>query len=119
MNIFDNDLDRLNFEDIIWYIFIGISILNIIGDKFLKEFIISKDKNKEKEANYLFLIIIIITILIYIYFFIRNYNAYIKCSEEEKEIYLVKLFGSVFFVVGGVCLLYFQVNNSDFIGTVI
>lgn len=119
MNIFDDDIARLNFEDIIWFIFIGLSVLDIVGDKYLKDYIKNGEKAKEVVANKIFLFILIISLFIYIYFFIRNYRAYEKVKDDEKGLYLIKLFGSALLVVGVIYLIYFQYNNSDFIGTVI
>lgn len=117
MRIFDNDLTRLNFEDYIWIIFIGLGILNIVGDKYLKDYIKTNNKEDEKIANKIFLFILIISLLIYIYFFIRNIYAYEKCNEEEKELFFVKVFGSALVIGGIICLIYFQYNQNDFIGT--
>ena len=46
----------------------------------------------------------------------RNYKAYQKVSEEKKELYQIKLLGSILFIVGGICLLYFQKEQKSFIG---
>ena len=117
MNIFDDDLTRLNFEDYIWIIFIGLGILNIVGDKYLKDFLKMNNKSDEDFANKIFLFILIISLLIYIYFFIRNIIAYEKSNEEEKEVFFIKVFGSSLFIGGIICLIYFQYNQTDFIGT--
>ena len=117
MSIFDNDLNRLNFEDFIWVIFIGLSILNIIGDNYQKEFIETYNSEDENSANNIFLFVLWISLLIYIYFFIRNIKAYEKVSEEEKELFAIKVFGSILFIVGVICLIYFQYKQTNFIGT--
>ncbi|MBQ3021467.1 MAG: oligosaccharide flippase family protein [Bacilli bacterium] len=116
MNIFDNELERLDFEDFIWVIFIILSLLNIFGDNLLKEFIKNKDKTDEVYANKIFFFVLIISLFIYIYFFIRNLNAYNKVNEEEKQLFLIKLIGSSLLIAGICCLIYFQYKNTDFIG---
>lgn len=117
MSIFDNDVKRLDFENILWVVFIGLGMLNIVADNYQKEFICSKNKALENVANKIFLFILVISFIIYIYFFIRNINSYERASDEEKEIFSIKVFGSVFFIVGVLCLIYFQVNQTDFIGS--
>ena len=117
MSIFDDDLKRLNFENFIWVVFIGLSIFDIVGDEYLKKFIITNDKKDELVANKIFLIILFISFFIYLYFLIRNVNAYERASVEEKSLLSVKVFGSIFFLVGVICLIYFQYNQTDFIGT--
>lgn len=117
MSIFDNDLKRLNFEDYIWVIFIVLSILNIVGDNYQKQFLESKSSNDEIRANNIFTFVLVVSFLIYLYFLIRNVNALKRSEEEAKGLFSIKTFGSVLFVVGILCLIYFQVNQNDFIGT--
>lgn len=117
MSIFDDDLGRLNLEDYIWVIFIGLSILNIFGDKYQKEFLKNNDKDSESVANKIFLFVLFVSFLIYIYFFVRNVNAFNRANDEEKELLSIKVFGSILFVVGIVCLIYFQSKQTNFIGT--
>lgn len=117
MSIFDDEMKRLDFENILWVIFIGLGILNIVADNYQKEFICSKNKLLENTANKVFLFILVVSFIIYIYFLIRNINAYERASNEEKEIFSIKVFGSIFFIVGVLCLIYFQANQTDFIGS--
>lgn len=117
MSIFDNDLERLNFEDYIWVIFIVLSILNIFGDNYQKQFLETNDSNDEIRANNIFLFVLIISFFIYLYFLIRNISAFERADEEEKNLFSIKVFGSILFVVGIICLIYFQVKQTNFIGT--
>lgn len=109
------ELRRLDFEDIIWIVFIILAILDIIGDHYQKKSIINDNPNDEECANNIFTIIVIITIIINLYFLSRSYNLYKESSN--KSLAGVKLTGSIFLILGSICLLYFQVNNkSDNIG---
>lgn len=117
MDIFNNDLERLNFEDFIWVIFIGLILLNIVGDNFQKEFIKTNNKNDESKANNIFLFVLLVTLFIYLYFFVRNFNALERASEENKKLFFIKLLGSSFLIAGIICLIYFQFKQVDFIGT--
>lgn len=107
------ELKRLNFEDIIWIIFIILSSLDILADNYQKKYLINNDKYYENIANKIYIIITIITILIYIYFFIRNYNLYQKSSPDQKDNLKIKLLGSIFLLIGGICLLSSQINNNQ------
>jgi len=112
------ELKRLNFEDIISFIFIICSVLNLIGNNNQKKYLLYSDKRYEDKANNLYIIGLILTFLIYIYFFYRNTRMYNnKDNPTDKD--LIKLTGSFLYVIGVLCLLYFQVNNDDnFIGDV-
>lgn len=117
MDILSNDVERLNFEDFIWVIFIGLSILNIVGDHYLKEFIKKSDKNNEGKANSIFLFVLIISLFIYIYFFIRNVSIFEKANEDEKKLLALKVFGSSLIISGVILLIYFQSKQTNFVGT--
>lgn len=116
MSIFDNELERLNFEDFLWVIFIILVLLNIFGDNLLKSYIKNKSINEKNMADSIFLFTLVITLFIYIYYFIRNFDVYNKAKENEKELFLIKLLGSSFFIAGICCLIYFQYKNTNFIG---
>ena len=106
------EIERLNFEDILWVIFVGLSILNIFSNNCQKEYVRSKNKYYEDRANKISIFVLTVLLLVYIYFFLRNYNM-LKNKERVNKEDRVKLFGSFLFVVGVLCLLYFQVNSED------
>lgn len=110
-----NELKRLKFEDYIWIVFIVLSILDIVADNYQKKFIVTDNSSYEQIANKLYTLIVFISVFIYLYFFIRNYHANSKMDIHNPDKYLfeIKLLGSIFFLVGVLCLLYFQVNISD------
>lgn len=110
------EINRLNFEDILWFIFIGLSILNIVSNNLQKEYVISEEQIYEKKANNISIKVLTTLVFVYLYFFIRNYNMY-RNKENATDTDLVKVIGSLLFVIGAICLLYFQVNSDDnFIG---
>lgn len=111
------ELQRLNFEDILWVIFIFLGAANIVGDYNDKEYIKTKDQVYQMRADKIFTLTIEVTLIIYLYFFVRNYNAFKKASKKNQELFLIKLLGSAFLIAGAICLLYFQKNDSSFIGT--
>lgn len=112
-----NELKRLNFEDIIWLVFIFLSFCNIIGNHFDKDFITTNSLESKTKANSIFLFALTFTFFLYIYFFIRNYHSYQNTSPKYKLLYMIKVLGSIFLIVGVLCLVYFQKNNDDFIGS--
>ena len=109
----NDELERLNFEDYIWIIFIILSILNIVCNKYQKEYVISNNNMYEDIAKKISIFILIVLVFIYLYFFLRNYNMYTRKMDSIKDYDLIKLIGSLLFVIGTFCLLYFQVNSSD------
>ena len=117
MNIFSDDTKRLRFEDYVWIVFIILCIGNIVGNENEIKYINLNDKFYKYNADKIFDTVLSITLIIYAYFLIRNYDAYKKVEDSKKKLYLVKLFGSTFVLVGSICLIYFQKNQSSFVGS--
>lgn len=113
----DFELKRLKFEDFIWLVFGILCFINIRGDYDERLYIKNKDQKVKKEANLIFETTLTITFLIYLYFFTRNYYALKKASVKEKRLYEIKLTGSLFLIIGIICLLYFQKNQKEFEGS--
>lgn len=111
------EIARLNFEDIIWVVFIIISALNISGDSNEKEFLRTNNSSFKNNANKIFTFTLIVALFIYIYFFARNYKAFKEAPAEEKDLLFIKLFGSSLLIAGVLLLIYFQVQQTSFIGT--
>ena len=116
-NNWTSEIKRLNFEDILWVIFIILSILNIVSNNYQKEYVVSNDEYYEDRANNISIFVLTILLLVYLYFFIRNYKMYTNKGMETTGVDFVKVTGSMFFIIGTLCLLYFQVHSDDnFIG---
>lgn len=107
-----NKLKRLNFEDYVWILYASISLANVYGNYYNKQYLKGQNKAGLNTANKIFEITIIITFLIYIYFFLRNYKNYKEAPQEEKEVYFVRVIGSIFLIVGAVCLIYYQKEKT-------
>ena len=116
MNNKENEINRLNFEDILWGIFIILSILNIISNANQKKYVVSKLQEYEDTANNISILVLTILLIIYMYFFARNYTMY-NNKDNRTKADQIKVAGSIFFIIGTICLLYFQTNSKDnFIG---
>ena len=69
----------------------------------------------KKALLYLCKITIVIALLIYLYYLKRNYEIFNEANEKEKNMIRIRLFGSIFFVVGALCLVYFRFKDTTFI----
>ncbi len=106
----ENMVKRLSFENLIWIGFIIISALDIYGDELLKKDLLYNDKKARDKANKLFCKLIAFSVLVYFYFFIRNYSDY---KKHHNKSYKIRLIGSIFILIGSICLLYFQTTTSN------
>lgn len=68
MNI-DGEIFRLNFENVLWIIFMFLSFLNILRDCDSKKFLISKEQIYKRQADSIFTLTLFITFFIYIFLF--------------------------------------------------
>lgn len=105
------EISLLNKEDIINLIFIFLAILNVTGNKHLRSSKLNNSLEETIIANQIFTFVIIITILINLYFLIRNKHES-TLHPNQKE-YQVKVLGSLLFIIGGFCLLYFQISLKE------
>ena len=104
-------IQRLTFENFIWVAFIFISLLDIYGDELIKKSIREHDQKADLRAKKIFLYVMIVSIGFYIYFLLRNYSD-VKTHPQE-EIYQIRFLGSIFVLVGTLCLFYFQLKTSN------
>ena len=63
----------------------------------------------------IFKITIVIALIIYLYYLKKNYEIYNEASSKEKNLIRIRLFGSVFFVIGAICLVYFRFKDPGFV----
>lgn len=54
MNIDDELIRRLNFENFIWLVFIIVSAIDIYGDELIKRSVRENDKEKQKKLKIFF-----------------------------------------------------------------
>ena len=111
------ELKRLNFEDFLWIIFAVLCLINVYGDYEEKEYLKSNNKIFKNKSNYIFELTLIVTFFIYVYFFLRNYSFYKKASNQDKQLYSIKILGSSFLIAGIICLIYFQKEQTSFVGS--
>lgn len=73
-----SELKRLHFENVIWIVFAGLCILNILGDNDEIFYIERNDVSYKNEANTIFELTLTMTFFIYLYFLIVILNSLIK-----------------------------------------
>lgn len=73
-----SELKRLHFENVIWIVFAGLCVLNILGDNDEIFYIERNDVSYKNEANTIFELTLTMTFFIYLYFLIVILNSLIK-----------------------------------------
>lgn len=117
MNDILSKIKELEFEKILWLIFIFLSALNIYGDNIQELFFMSSNNNFERTAKNIFTFTIAISLLIYLYFGYRNYK-YVKISnDQDKNLALIRFAGSILIIIGILFILYYNIKEQEPIGT--
>lgn len=106
---------NLDIEKIIYVVFIIISVMGIIGTNYEEKFIETGDSFYHEKGGTIFKITIVIALIIYLYYLKKNYEIYNEASSKEKNLIRIRFFGSVFFVVGAICLVYFRFKDPGFV----
>lgn len=119
MNDVISKIKELEFEKILWFIFIFVSALNIYGDNIQELFVTNGDLKSEEIAKKIFTFTIAISLIIYIYFAYRNYRnlKQVEQNDEDTTLYMIRFAGSILVVVGALFILYFQASVPTPIGT--
>ncbi len=119
MNDNASKVKELEFEKVLWWIVIFLSALNIYGDNLEQLFFKNNNIGAEKKAKKIFIFTITVSLIIYLYYVFRNYKYYSvsKFKRNETFLYLIRLIGSIFVVVGVIFILYYEVKEKTPVGT--
>lgn len=106
--IVEQKLARLNFEDYIWLFYGCLTFINIIGNYYEKEYLKTNIKYYNVKAKEIDEMVLILVLIIYLYILFRNYNNYKMADYNMKEVYLIRVIGTVLLIIGIFCFIYYQ-----------
>lgn len=111
----NEEIERIDFENILVVIFIIAGFLNIYANRLRQEYLKTEDNNKNKQAHEIYIFIIIVSIFAYSYFVKRNYNFYkkSKTSNDDFERNKLNFIGSLFLLIGAMFILFSELNNNQ------
>ncbi len=104
-------LKGLKVSDIIFIIFIIISISGIYANHLERKELNGKDNDGKEKAHNIRLILLVVGLLIYLYFLqdkVRN-----KSDEVSAFINNLDILASILFVIGGCLFLYVEYKGED------
>lgn len=114
----EQNLKELKLDNYLSIIIIILSFANIIGDLIEQESIITNNQEKKVVAHNIYIYAIIGSTILYYIFFKRSAISLDKAKKKGDNIfpYFIRLIGSVFFIIGILCILFFNIterNNID------
>ena len=104
-------LKELQIDELIWIIFITISIINIIGDEFEKKYCLTKEQNNLNISKNIFTFTLFASLLIYGYILYTRYKKY--QNDINNNLNKNRLFASILVVVASIINLYCQLKDRQ------
>ena len=75
-NDISSKINALNIDDLVWYIYIFISVAALYSNELEKQYTYTKDKKKLTEFHSINLVVLTIAFLVYVYFLMVAYKRY-------------------------------------------
>lgn len=104
------ELESLNLDDFVWYIYIFISVAAIYSNKLEKDFIVTGDRQKFREFHNINTVVLTIAFFVYVYFVFNNFRTWNKKRNYNTTINVI---ASILFLVGGGILILVELNSSN------
>lgn len=107
-----DQIERLKFDDFLYFAFIIAAIIDIYADDKLKKSYMRS--GKEKDVSELYLTASVIVLLVFFFFGLRNYRQ-LKHLQKGTEAYnnaFMRVIGSVFLVFGQLLLLFYLMEQK-------
>lgn len=110
-------IKEIEFEDMVFVIFIVIIIMSYIANNFEKKFFIYKDEEDRKTYYYLQIIIFLIIVVINIYYVLKSLKDVstlsINDSYKRKKYAKLDLIASISALVATSIILYIAITDKD------
>ncbi len=109
-------LKKLEIEEVIWLILIGIIALSFYANEVERDYLIYQNEESKKEYQCLLVLIFGIALCTYLYYFldsikdIANIDSY---RDEKKKYVYLSFFSSLFIVLAGIILLYIALSDEE------
>lgn len=103
-------IDALNLDDLIWYIYIFISVAALYSNELEKKYTATGDRKKLTEFHSINLVVLTIAFFVYVYFI---FTAFKKYNQNKNTDTAINVIASILFLVGGGMLLYLELKTTD------
>ena len=115
MKNINEQLQLLKNENLIWIIYIFISIFAIVSNHFEKQYDLTNDSESYKKFKTINICIFTIAFFIYLYFFVTIYSKLknVKRTTERYRLTQAQLFGAILFLIGGVIYLIVEISEQE------
>ena len=117
MNDIEDRLKKIDIENYIWVIYIGIIILSWYANSKEKKYLIYNDLKSRKEYQNLMIFIFTILLIVYYYFTKDSYNDIKGLSEEDsikkKNLTYISFIVSLLILISGILFLFIAIVDDN------
>lgn len=117
MNDIEDRLKKIDIENYIWVIYIGIIILSWYANSKEKKYLIYNDLKSRKEYQNLMIFIFTILLIVYYYFTKDSYNDIKGLNEEDsikkKNLTYISFIGSLLILISGILFLFIAIVDDN------
>lgn len=117
MNDIEDRLKKIDIENYIWVIYIGIIILSWYANSKEKKYLIYNDLKSKKEYQNLMIFIFTILLIVYYYFTKDSYNDIKGLNEEDsikkKNLTYISFIGSLLILISGILFLFIAIVDDN------
>ena len=103
-------INSLNLDDMVWYIYIFISVAALYSNALEKEYTKTYNKRKLTEFHTINLVVLTIAFFVYIYFI---FVAFRRFQNDKNNNTIINIIASILFLVAGGMLLYLEIVTTD------
>lgn len=111
----EEEIKNLIIDEVIWVIFIFLSIINLVGDECKKDYYVKSDTERETLSKKIFLFTLFVSFVIYIYVAFLKYKKVRYCYENNLDSACAeaRLLASIMVVIASGIFLYCQIKESN------
>ncbi len=108
-------LKKIDIENNIWIIYLGIIFLSFLANSYEKDYFINKNNLSKKTYRKLNIFIFIILTLVYSYFEIDALKSFLNKYKSPKQTKLdnLTLLATTFVLLSGIIFIYILIDDDD------
>lgn len=108
-------LSNLKLDNILSIAIIIVSFINIFGDLIEQKGVINNDQEQKNLAHDIYSFAVICSIILYLVFFARSKKSLDDAiiNNEDTTLKSIRLLGSIFFILGILCIFFFTINEKE------
>ena len=110
-------LKKINIENHIWIIYLGIIYLSFLANTYEKDYYINNNNFSKNIYRNLNIIIFIILILVYSYFELDSLKSFFNTNKSPKQYKLdnLSLIATTLVLISGIIFLYILIEDKDLV----